>query len=178
MYGSFAPFQVFVPTTAMFAEKILNLMGYQTILVFGKSMPILYVTSQSGSGWGASIAWPCSGVESLIIYTIVIILFLRTTVLSRKQKGIYFVIGAIITYFINVLRIVTIFVIAVNGGDWVKFHDFYGQLYSITWIASYPLIIIGSGALWTKIKGRKPNTTEKQDPSHKTTNLLKKSSMR
>jgi thaumarchaeosortase len=161
--GQFTPFQAFVPTTAMLAEKILNLMGYQTSLWLDRGMPFLYVISQNGSGWGASIAWPCSGVESLIIYTLVILLFLRTIVPSWKQRIIYFTIGAIITYFINALRIVTIFVIAVNGGDWVKFHDFYGQLYSITWIVSYPLIIIGSRTLWTKIRSRKTNGAENQN---------------
>ena len=161
-YGSFTPFQIFVPTTAMLAGKILNLIGYRTFLILGESMPTLYVINQSGSSWAASIAWPCSGVESLIIYTLVILLFLRITVPSWKQKIIYFTIGAIITYFINVLRIVTIFVIAVNGGDWMRFHDYYGQLYSITWIVSYPLIIIGSRALWTKIRSKKPIVAEKQ----------------
>ncbi len=162
-YGSFTPFQIFVPTTAMLAEKILNLMGYRTMLILGGSMPTLYVINQSGSSWVASIAWPCSGVESLIIYTLVILLFLRITVPSWKQKISYFIIGAIITYFINILRIVTIFIIAVNDGDWMLFHNYYGQLYSVTWIVSYPLIIIGSRALWTKIGSKKPIAAENQD---------------
>jgi len=161
-YGSFTPFQIFVPTTAMLAARILNLMGYQTRLILGDNMPILYATNQSGISWGASIAWPCSGVESLIIYTLIILLFLRITVPSWKQRIIYFAVGAIITYLINVLRIVTIFVIAVNGGNWAQFHDYYGQLYSIMWIVSYPLIIIGSRALWRKIRSRKPIVAENQ----------------
>jgi exosortase/archaeosortase family protein len=63
--------------------------------------------------------------------------------------------GVVVTYFINVLRIVTIFVIGINGGDRMAFHDIYGQLYSITWIVSYPLLIMGSQMLWAKIKNRK-----------------------
>lgn len=63
--------------------------------------------------------------------------------------------GVVVTYFINVLRIVTIFVIGINGGDWMAFHNIYGQLYSITWIVSYPLLIIGSQMLWAKIKNRR-----------------------
>jgi len=168
-YGSFTPFQIFVPTTAVLAEKILNLMGYETILILGRSMPLLLVKNSGVAYWQADayIAWPCSGVESLIIYTLVILLFLRITVPSWKQKIIYFTIGAIVTYFINILRIVTIFVIAVNTGsvrsvETQRFHDYYGQLYSIVWIVSYPLIIIGSRTLWTKIRRKKPIVTENQ----------------
>jgi hypothetical protein len=51
---------------------------------------------------------------------------------------------------------VTIYVIAIDYGinspQRIQFHDFYGQLYSITWIIAYPLIIIGCQLLWDKIK--------------------------
>ncbi len=150
-YGEFTPFQIFVPTTAIFAEKILNFIGYQTRLILGGSMPVLQAMNANG-GWSASIAWPCSGVESLIIYTLTILLFLKKTVKSWTQGIVYFVVGAVVTYSINALRIVTIFVIAIDKGDWGRFHDYYGQLYSITWIVSYPLIIIGSQMLWSKIR--------------------------
>jgi exosortase/archaeosortase family protein len=104
---------------------------------------------------GYMIGWPCAGIESLIIYTMVILLFLSKSAIPLKLKIVYFFVGAVVTYFINVLRIVTIFLIAINGGDVAAFHDYYGQLYSISWIISYPLILIGINALWTKIKERR-----------------------
>jgi len=82
------------------------------------------------------------------------LLFLRKTDISWKQKIIYFVIGAIVTYFINVLRIVTIFTIAVYQGNISAFHNYYGPLYSIIWIVSYPIMIIGSRVLWSELKGK------------------------
>lgn len=157
-YGSFTPFQFLVPATATLAANVLSLMGYQTQWM-GQShgTPVLRAWNSKGSA-AFGIAWPCAGVESLLIYTITILLFLKKSVIPWKQKAIYFIIGAIVTYFINVLRIVTIFVISINGGDWVRFHNIYGQLYSITWIISYPLIIIGSRALWRKIRTPKNAT--------------------
>jgi exosortase/archaeosortase family protein len=98
------------------------------------------------------IAWPCAGVESLIIYALTILLFLKKSLIPKWQKIVYFVFGAAVTYLINVLRIVSIFLVKINGGDWLLFHNFFGPLYSITWIASYPLIIIGSRFLWNKVK--------------------------
>lgn len=161
-YGSFTPFQVFVPTTAMLAERFLNFLGYQTQLNLGGSMPYLSAqVANSAQGWGAYIAWPCSGVESLLIYAVTILLFLKKSVFSFAQRVTYFMIGAVVTYSINVLRIATIFILAINtGGYYVgseaqQFHDSYGQLYSIIWIISYPLIIIGSQALWERFRNRK-----------------------
>jgi len=164
-YGRFTPFQILVPTTTMLAANVLNLIGYETRISFISnhptygSMPLLIAGDSQGRSSGPiAIAWPCSGVESLLIYTVTILLFLKKSGIPWKHRIIYFMIGAIVTYFINILRIVTIFVIAINGGDIWAFHDYYGQLYSITWIISYPLIIVGSRVLWRKIKNWKTVT--------------------
>lgn len=160
--GTFTPFQIVVPTTAKLAANVLNLMGYQTrFLPPVNGMPTFYAWNSQGA-WGASIAWPCSGVESLLIYTVMILLFLKKTIIPWKHRIAYFIIGAIVTYFINVLRIATIFVIGINEGNTAAqhFHNYYGQLYSITWILSYPLIIIGSQILWTKIRNWRTSTKD------------------
>jgi thaumarchaeosortase len=162
--GRFTPFQIFVPTTATLAADILNCIGYQTrFLAPIKGMPRLEAWKTWPNSVTFDIAWPCSGVESLLLYTVTILLFLKKTIIPWRQRIVYFVIGAIVTYFINVLRIVTIFAIAINGGDWWNFHNYYGQLYSITWIISYPLIIIGSRTLWEKIRSWKTSTKDASD---------------
>jgi thaumarchaeosortase len=152
-YGRFTPFQLLVPTTARLAAGLLNLMGYQTIwLGIRNGMPILSASDGVRSSGPLAIAWPCSGIASLLIYTVTILLFFKKTNISWKQRAVYFLIGAVITYFINIVRIATIFIMAINQQDWIRFHDLYGQLFSITWIISYPLIIIGSRVLWKKIR--------------------------
>jgi len=163
-FGKFAPFQLFVHPTTLLAANILNLMGYQTTISFIYNHPVygsltsLGISDSQGNSAQFGIAWPCAGVESLLVYTVTILLFLKKSAIPLHHKIIYFVIGAIVTYFINILRIVSVFVIAINKGNWGIFHDYYGQLYSLTWIISYPLIIIGSQALWRKIKYRKTGT--------------------
>jgi thaumarchaeosortase len=157
-WGRFTPFQAIVPTTTTLAANVLNLMGYQTSISTQVSaeygqLPILRAQNARGSA-SFGIAWPCAGVESLLIYTVTILLFLSKSAIPRLQRAVYFVVGASVTYFINILRIATIFVIQINEGDLAmqRFHDYYGQLYSIVWIVSYPLIIIGTGVLWTKVR--------------------------
>ena len=164
-YGQFTPFQFFVPTTAVLATQILSLMGYSTNLVTKQdlslgSLPYLTATDPANPARTATfgIAWPCAGIESFLIFTVVTLLFLKRMPISWKAKTGYFAIGAAVTYFINVLRIVTIFMIGMNGENTNPFHSLYGPLYSIAWIASYPLIILGSQSAWHKITNKKPPT--------------------
>jgi len=178
-YGRLTPLQILVPTTATLAANVLNLMGYETTISFVSnhpiygSMPSLTIKDSQGRSAAAGIAWPCAGVESLLLYTVTILLFLKKTDIPWKHRIIYFVIGAVVTYFINVLRVVTLFVIALNTGsvystEFQRFHNYYGMLYSITWIISYPLIIIGSRVLWRKIKNWKTGTKERVNFSTRT----------
>ncbi len=167
MYGSFSPFQILVPITATLAATVLSFMGYQVQWRGEVSgTPILQVRSSGGSA-AAGIAWPCSGIESLIIYSVTIVLFLRIMLIPLKQKVAYFIVGAVITFFINVMRIVTIFVIAVDTGGITSpqaqlFHNYYGQLYSIAWIMSYPLMIFGSRFLWSKVMNLRRHQSARQ----------------
>ena len=153
--GEFTPFQIMVPTTATLAAKTLNLMGCTTSMTTLNGMPTLQATGPLGTA-KFSIAWPCAGIESLLIFTAVILLFLQQMQISWKAKAAYFVAGAAVTYFINVLRIVTIFSIGmqygVNSNQVQMFHFYYGPLYSIIWIVSYPLIIFVSQGLWRRRK--------------------------
>ena len=155
--GQFTPFQIIVPTTASLAAGLLNFLGYHTAwLPTYAGMPSLVAIGSNGASWAASIAWPCSGVESLLIYAVTILLFLRNSFISWKQRIVYFVFGGAVTYFINIVRIATIFIIGINSGPSaaLTFHDYYGQLYSVSWIVCYPLLIMGSQALVGRIRNQ------------------------
>jgi len=154
-FGEFTPFQILVPTTATLASNILNLMGYETELK-GQiyKTPVLKVWNEKGEA-SFGIAWPCSGIDSLIIYSIITMLFLEDSDTPLKYKIAYFLIGAVITYFINALRISEIFIIAINYGvtslEVQRFHDYYGPLYSIVWIIAYQLMIVGMQSIRRKL---------------------------
>ena len=156
-YGQFTPFQLLVPTTATLAAGVLGLMGYTAVpgTEIGTGMPTLQVTGALGTAKFA-IAWPCAGIESLLIFTAVALLFLKRMNISWKAKIGYFAFGAAITYFINVLRIATIFTIGAQYGVYSSqvqaFHFYYGPLYAMAWIISYPLILLAGQRLWGKSK--------------------------
>ena len=159
-YGEFTPFQLLVPTTASLAAGVLGWMGYAVIpgVEASTGMPTLQVTGVAGSAQFA-IAWPCAGIESLLIFTAVALLFLKQMNISRKAKVGFFAFGAAITYLINILRITEIFVIGAQYGTYSPevdaFHYYYGPLYAMAWIVAYPLIIMVATMGWQKFK-RKP----------------------
>ena len=166
-YGQFTPFQILVPTTAGLAASVLGVMGYGVVqgVEFGTGMPTLQVTGELGTA-KFSIAWPCAGIESLLIFTAVALLFLKRMNISWKAKIGFFALGAGITYFINLLRIATIFTIGaqygVESSQVQAFHFYYGPLYAMAWIISYPLILLVGQGLWVKYGKQK---TMKPQPS-------------
>ena len=164
--GEFTPFQLFVPTTASLAAGVLGWMGYSAVpgTELDTGMPTLAVTGPLGTAKFA-IAWPCAGIESLLIFTTVALLFLKHMHISWKSKIGYFAVGIVVTYLINILRITALFMIGAQYGTQSSqlqdFHVNYGPLYSMAWIISFPLIILATQGLWRKIKKSK-NTDAKK----------------
>jgi thaumarchaeosortase len=170
-YGQFTPFQLLVPTTATLAASVLNLMGYQTSLTSVANMPHLTATDPANPLRTATfdIAWPCAGIVGLLIFTVVALLFLKRMPINWKAKTAAFVVGAAVTYFINVLRITTFYPIGmdygVNSEQVRMFHNYYGPLFSIAWIVAFPLLILGSQMLWRKFNSKSvPEAKEPQPP--------------
>ena len=155
-YGAFQPFQALVPVTAYCAAQLLNSMGYKTTLASGlHGTTRLKLYNASGTYLvGYDIAWPCAGVHSLILYSLVILLFLKQLKLSAFQKFVCYIVGAIVTFFLNVLRIVSIYLVTVNYGQDAAtvFHDYYGELYVVLWTLAYPFLIMGFQKLWLRTR--------------------------
>jgi exosortase/archaeosortase family protein len=82
------------------------------------------------------------------------LLFLKRMPISWQAKIGYFAFGAGVTYLINILRIVSIYLFTLDGGDVNVFHQTIGPLYPIAWIVTYPLIVLGSQSLWHRITNR------------------------
>jgi thaumarchaeosortase len=161
-YGQFTPFQIFVPTTAMVAQAVLATMGYNTSLDISQT-PTLHVWDTVGTAQ-FQIAWPCAGIESLLIFTVVVLLFLKRMPISLKTKAGLFAVGAVVTYLINIFRIVWIFLLGMSFGETStqvnEFHFYFGPMFSMTWIIVYPLILIFGLTLWQKHKNHRQTQKE------------------
>lgn len=148
-FGVFKPLQAFALPTAATAAAVLDLLGYKTSLNFpvyssltNSNLPRLSIWN--GKAYAAAdIGWACSGVHSLLLYVLIILVFFKRTEISSFRKLAYFVIGFIGTYFVNVLRICSYLFIYLYQGRVAAntFHDSYGELYFFTWIFAYIALI-------------------------------------
>ncbi len=158
-FGAFTPFQFFVPFTASSAEQVLKWMGYKTMLTYeiypvsGAELPFIKVI---GTRVKFGIDFPCAGVQSLFIYTFTVLLLLKQMHTQVVSKIVYFVIGAVGTYIVNILRVVSIFLLAIHQGGpaATTFHDFYGEFFAMTWIVLYLMIVvvINKRGSWRKLQ--------------------------
>ncbi len=140
-YGAFAPLQVFSLPTSMCAASLLESIGIRYMLYYsssGTAMPIVAVNA-GGASTPTSVAWPCAGVHSMLIYAVFSLLILHRMHMSGFRKLVYFIAGAAGTLAINTLRIASFFVILVNQGKEAAatFHSVYGELLFFGWMSVF-----------------------------------------
>jgi len=140
--GTFKPFELLALPTSACAAVLLDVLGCDFYLQYRPgqgSMPLIITPSG-----GAAIGWPCAGVHSLFLFIVIILLLLKKSNISNFRKLLYFVVGTVCTYFVNVIRIASYFIILVNNGKGAArfFHDTTGELYFVFWIFAYILIIV------------------------------------
>ncbi len=140
-------FQLLVPPIGSLAAFFLDILGYNTITttittIYGEGY-LLAVGKAGGSSMNLLVYWPCAGVHSLIIYTIVILLFFKNLEISSKRKSVYLAVGAVGTFMANIFRIVSIAIIGVNTGHEASrlFHAYYGELFFVVWIVVYLIAV-------------------------------------
>lgn len=141
--GMLKPLQMLALPAAACAAALLEILGYNLTLLYQTgpgSLPTIYMTGYSPVG----IVWSCAGVHSMLLYILIIALLFKRSSISGFRKLVYFVIGAVCTYFVNILRIASYFVIRASSGQSAAqfFHDSIGELFFLSWIFAYILIII------------------------------------
>jgi thaumarchaeosortase len=148
-FGTFKPMQLLAVPTAAFATVLLDILGYNVELTYPVSsteygsLPRI-IAMKGGKIARADIGWPCAGVHSLLLFTLITLVFFKKATIRRERKIIFFLIGAAGTYLTNVFRIASFFTISINYGSDVGevFHNSYGELYFIAWMLLYFIFII------------------------------------
>jgi len=146
-FGVFKPLQAFALPTAAVAAALFDLLGYTVRLAFPAygaeyALPSLTVI-MGGESASVAIAWACAGVQSLLLYVVIIFVFFKKADISAFRKLAYFIIGLFGTFFVNVLRVFSIVLIMLNSGSeaGTAFHNTYGEMYSVIWILLFIMLI-------------------------------------
>jgi thaumarchaeosortase len=92
------------------------------------------------------VFWPSAGVDSMIIFTLVMLAFLLKIDIPRKKKLIYFAIGAFGTASVNVVRITSLslyaLIVTTNVSEWEAFHSVAGMIMFLPWLGVYLAIVM------------------------------------
>jgi thaumarchaeosortase len=93
-----------------------------------------------------TVFWPSAGVHSMIIYSLLMLIFLLKMKIPFKRKLAYFLIGTIGTAMVNIVRIISLSLFAlIVSADyivWQPFHSIAGVIIFLPWLFIYLYSVI------------------------------------
>lgn len=124
------------------AVVFLAWVSRQPIFGYGNN---LWILGKYGR-WHLQVFWPSVGVESMLIFSLVMIVLAVKLSAPAKRKIIYAVVGAVGTVFLNVVRIFAIsyygVCCATSSEALDSFHNLIGQFLYPVWIIVYLYIVL------------------------------------
>jgi thaumarchaeosortase len=149
-YDSLGPLQLIVPLYLEADEVVINWVD-RNLLELGPGVPAVaqgnsLVLSGLNGPFALRVFWPSAGVHSLIIYTIVMLVFLLKIEIPNDRRVAYFVIGTIGTAVVNIVRIISLsffpLLVTTNVGKWEGYHSVAGEIMFLPWLGVYLFTIM------------------------------------
>jgi len=96
--------------------------------------------------------WPCVGILSMLIYSLIIIILMVKLQAPFKRKIIYAGVGAVGTFITNILRIFMItYYVAYISVDIKIFHENIGEILFLVWVIAF-LMMVTQSEIWISRK--------------------------
>ena len=141
-YDTLGPLQYIVPTMLLIDLFLLRMVGVGQAFVSKGN--ILTLPTRRGP-FSLAVFWPSAGVHSMIIYSLIMLVFLIKVPIVRARKVLYFTVGAVGTFFVNVFRIflLSTYVVFVSSevAKFEEFHAMIGEIIFIPWVVGFILIV-------------------------------------
>jgi len=124
------------------------------------SNPKILVLHTSQGALSTLFVWACVGFASLFTFTIILVIILSEVPASLKTKTLWSIIGIVGTIFVNIIRVVTIFLAhyfyGYEVGGWI--HYLIGYVLFIAWITIFLYAFSKRQAISTRLKLFHSNT--------------------
>jgi len=149
-YDSLGPLQMIVPAYLQIDQGVLRFIG-DHIVYLGNDTPAtangnLLILKGFHGAFYLQVFWPSAGVQSVIIYSLVMLSTLLRLRIPLSHKITYFVVGALGTALVNILRIASLSMVAItvtsNVKEWETFHSFAGEIMFLPWIGIYLTAVV------------------------------------
>jgi len=126
-------FSPFMPQLTSFIASILSTLGIAA--KYSPSNPMMITLNTMKGPLLLAIVWACVGFVSMYVFSIILALIMSEDPSNAKTKVIWSIIGVLGTFFIGIIRLVTIFVAfyfyGYEQGQIV--HSFIGYILFIAW---------------------------------------------
>lgn len=155
-YDTLGPLQFIVPIYLQIDQGVVNFIDHN-VMNIGPADPSSPANPASARGnvlalnglhgpFALQVFWPSAGVDSMIIFTLVMLAFLLKIEVPRNKKIMYFVIGAFGTASVNVVRITSLslyaLIVTTNVSEWEAFHSVAGMIMFLPWLGVYLAIVM------------------------------------
>ena len=141
-YDTLGPLQYVVPYFVQANVWVITTFDLGTVIAMGNTMRL---TGENGS-MALSVFWPSAGVHSIIIFSLVIGAFMLKMNILRKRKIVYFVLGFIGTVTVNMIRIFSLSLyaleVAPDAQAWEEYHKIAGEIMFLPWLFVFIYIVI------------------------------------
>jgi thaumarchaeosortase len=140
-YGSLGPLQFWANFIVAGVALLANLFG---LPIYGFTN---HLTINGLHGYyNLVVYWPSVGVQSILIYSVVMIVIAAKLQAPLLRKFIYGAVGIVGTILLNVVRIFTIsyygYVYATSGQQLDAFHNSIGEVLFPIWIVVFLVLIL------------------------------------
>ncbi len=140
-YGQIGPLQFWANFIVAAVGLLARLFG---LPIYGFSN---YLTIEGTKGFfRLAVYWPSVGVQSMIIYSVVMLVIAAKLDIPTTRKVIYAAVGVLGTVFLNVLRIFAIayygYAYATSGQQLDAFHNSIGEVLFPIWIALFMVLVL------------------------------------
>jgi thaumarchaeosortase len=148
-YDSLGPLQIIVPFYLEIDEVVTNWMD-KHVIDLGPGTPAAaegnsLVLTVSNGPFALRVYWPSAGVNSLIIYSSIMLVFLLKMQIPTNRRVAYFVIGTLGTVAVNIVRIISLsffpLLVTSNIQEWEGYHSIAGEVMFLPWLIIYLITI-------------------------------------
>jgi thaumarchaeosortase len=144
-YDTLGPLQYIVPFYLQIDQYMIRFIN-DHIMNVGATIPatangnLLMLNGLHGP-FALKVFWPSAGVQSIIIYSLVMLAFLLKMDIPVRRKLVYFGFGIIGTASVNVIRIISLslfaLMITTDIKQWEAFHSLAGEIMFLPWLGVY-----------------------------------------
>jgi thaumarchaeosortase len=144
-YDTLGPLQYIVPFYLQIDQYMIRFIN-DHIMNVGSTIPVtangnLLLLNGLHGPFALKVFWPSAGVQSIIIYSLVMLAFLLKMDIPVRRKLVYFGFGIIGTASVNVIRIISLslfaLMITTDIKQWEAFHSLAGEIMFLPWLGVY-----------------------------------------